>query len=576
MSAQGDVGGAEQEWLAAGTDGRTAVAGLTIARPGGPPVLLDPAAVVDAFQVQGRALQRLRGLPGREAARDEQAELELRLASLPAIAQRFTACGSPSQRQVLDQLYRPWLVETVELAVALHHTDGTDITAEVLRRDLLGSVLYAIAADPMAPEQIAELARRLTAALSARAADTTESSDPADPGSAGSHRDGGDIDAATRAGNIAEQVDQALDVVGGVLGPVARTLFDPRTITAHTARTVAERLYPDRAGAVLSLLLVDRAGRPRVVRRLCWRTGRGEPLRDAVDIVAAPDWLVGLSTEGDQDEFFARIGLLTEVLLPRPLLDVLTHTDPERPLPLAVVPTGLLAVPIAALPLADELVIDRAVVSVAQSLQALDTLAAATRSETDEALKIAVYDTANLKYAGYEWQELRRHHPAARPARTLREIDQLLADAAVQSAPGLLALAIHGARGLDGWTQAKQLPSGERITTGHVLQWYVPALVVGASCNTDIRSDAGGELGGFPLAFQLRGAINIVGALHYIEDQSTAEIMSRFYAATANGMPTAAALRHAQREWTSEDRRTRLSAFERWAYLLTYGLPEQP
>ncbi len=45
-------------------------------------------------------------------------------------------------------------------------------------------------------------------------------------------------------------------------------------------------------------------------------------------------------------------------------------------------------------------------------------------------------------------------------------------------------------RGRDGWTQwtqAKQLPSGEMLTTGHVLRWYVPALVVGASCTTDIR-----------------------------------------------------------------------------------------
>jgi hypothetical protein len=560
----GDPGSAAASWSEAERQAMAAVGGLTLSQPGTPDVPLDATAVVDAYQVRGRALRHLRQLVGNPVA--ARAELSARLESLPAIARRFTASGSPSQRAVLDRLYRRWLVETLELAVELQDPEAADVTAEVLRRDLVGTVLYGMTHDPNTPEQIARLAEQVIAATGAKAADTEEPSDP--PPLTGTR---GDDDVQLRGATIAEQLAGALDVVGDILGPVARDLFDPQSVTRHTARTAASALYGDGPGAVLSLVLL--AGEQvRVLRRLRWRMATGEPCRDELDIVEAPAWLPELSPGEDQDAFFARLALLTDTLLPAPLIDALSATAQDQPFPLAIVPTGLMSIPFAALRAGGLLVLERAVVAVAQSLQAIESLATA-RTDSTGGLELAVYDTTGLRHAGQELAALRRHRPSVRNAATLAEIKQLLGDPAVGRAPGLLALAIHGMPGRDGWTQAKRLPSGESVTPGHVLCWYVPTLVVGASCNTDIRIDSGGELGGFPLAFQLRGAVNIVGSLHYIEDAATAEIMSLFYEGTAAGSGTALALRAAQLQWIAEDRAGRLSAYQRWAYLVTYGLP---
>ena len=538
--------------------------GLTLRQPGAPDVPLDATEVVDAYQVRGRALRHLRQLTDNPAAAG--AELSARLESLPAIARRFTASGSPGQRVVLDRLYRQWLVETLELAVELQDPEAADVTAEVLRRDLIGTVLYGMAHDPNTPEQIARLAEQVIAATGAKAADTEEPSDS--PPGEGSR--GGD-DVALRGAALGVQLSGTLNVVGDIIGPVARDLFDPQSVTRHTARTAASALYGDGPGAVLSLVLLT-GEQVRVQRHLRWRTEAGGPWRDHLDIVEAPAWLPALSPGDDQDAFFARLALLTDILLPAPLTDALSATGQDQPFPLAVVPTGLLPVPFAALRAGRLLVLERAVVSVTQSLQAIESLAAA-RTDSPGGLEVAVYDTAGLRHAGQELAALRQHRPSVRNADTLEEIKQLLSDPAVGRAPGLLALAIHGSPGRDGWTQAKRLPSGESVTPGHVLCWYVPTLVVGASCNTDIRIDSGGELGGFPLAFQLRGAVNIVGSLYYIEDAATAEIMELFYAGTAGGSGTALALRTAQLDWIARDRADRLSAYPRWAYLVTYGLP---
>jgi hypothetical protein len=560
-----DPGPAAANWSKAERLAAAAVEGLTLHQPGAPDVPLDAAAVVDAHQTRGRALRHLRQLT--EDSQAAIAELSARLESLTAIARRFTAAGSPGQRAVLDRLYRRWLEETLEMAVELQDSEAADVTAEVLRRDLIGTVLYGMAHDPNTPEQIARLAEQVIAAIGAKAADTEESSEP--PPSKWESR--GYDDAQMRGAALGEQLSGALDVVGDILGPIARDLFDPQSVTRHTARTATTALYGDGPGALLSLVLLT-GKQVRVLRHLRWRTTAGEPWQDELDIVEAPAWLPDLSPGDDQDAFFARLALLTEVLLPAPLAGVLAATGPEQPFPLAVVPSGLLSVPFAALRLGNRLVLEHAVVAVAQSLQAIESLASA-RTHSTGGLELAVFDTVRLRHADQELAALRRHWPSIRNAETLAEIKRLLGDPAVGRAPGLLALAIHGMPGRDGWTQAKRLPSGESVTPGHVLSWYVPTLVVGASCNTDIQIDSGGELGGFPLAFQLRGAVNMVGSLYYIEDAATAEIMALFYAGTAAGLSTALALRAAQLHWLAADRAGRLSAYQRWAYLVTYGLP---
>ncbi|GAA4604622.1 hypothetical protein BJY16_005080 [Actinoplanes octamycinicus] len=563
--AVGDLAEARRAWSEAATRAAQAAAGLTLSEPDRPDVPLDSAAVVDAYQVHDYALRNLG---------DRQAELQVRLASLPVVARRFTACGSPNQRAVLDRLYRGWLTETVELAVQLQDHRAVDATVEVIRRDLVGTVLYAMRSDHHTPEEIKRLADELLLAIGARVTEVDSSPDN-DTGSApppDDERGEPQVDATTRGRNLGEQLRGTLDVVGRVLGPVARELFDPETVTRHTIEAAADSLYGDGPGAVLSLVLLDDGDHPRVLRHLALRAAVGGPLRRYLDIVDAPVWLPELSPEPDPDAYFGRVARLGDVLLPAPLVAALASAAEDKPLRLAVVPTGLMAVPFAALRAAGTLVLERAAVAVAQSLQTLENLATA-RATGDGGVELGVYDTQRLAHTEAEWQALLRFRPAVRQARTLSEIDRVLADPAIGRSPGLLALAVHGSRGQDGWTQAKMLPSGEGLTTGHVLRWYIPALVVGASCNTDIRTDSGGELGGFPLAFQLRGAVNIVGSLHYIDDAATSEIMARFYEATSTGTPTAEALRAAQRAWIAEDRRGRFPLYHLWAYLLTYGVP---
>lgn len=569
QQSQGETLAAVESWRSAARLAAAATAGLAVDRPTGPPILLNAQNYIESLQVRADALRRLRDTGHPEGA-TEHDELAVRVASLPAIAQRLTASASPLQRATIDRLYSAWLSDTANLAVQLNDYNTADEVMEVARRDLVGTVLYALSTQPDTPEQIADLARHLIANLNAKITDPDAAeSDPPDITT--------DPDTGVRGARVMDQLTSTLDVVGEVLGPVAKTLFDPRTVLDSTGNAALEALQTDdTAGAVLSLWLQPGGDKPRVLRRLTWRSTPGEETQEYLDTVTAPSWLPSYDIGDDPALFFARLDTLTRHLLPAPLIELLQAADPDHPINLVVIPTGLLVVPFAALPItSDYRLIDLAVVSTAQSLRAITTLVAG-RSPTDdlvESFDIGIYDTIHLIHTQAEWNELHKHRPGVRPISTLKEADDAFADPARRGRIGVFALAVHGQQGTDGWSQIKQLPSGENLTTGHVLQWYIPRLVVGASCNTDIRTDAGGELGGFPLAFQLRGATTIIGSLHYIDDQATGQIMGLFYAASAAGLSPAAALRQAQRTWIAANRTTRLPALEHWAYLLTYGLP---
>ncbi|MBK7623708.1 MAG: CHAT domain-containing protein [Kineosporiaceae bacterium] len=580
--ARGSPERARDRWQLALGHAEKAVAGLVVHTARNRAVSLDPASEVDARQILGWALRRLRGVDPSAAHRQQLLERELvaRQASLASIAQRFSASADATHRVVLDRMYRGWLRETAELAVAASDGALADFTAEVLRRDLVGTVLGAIAADPATPARIAGLFRELTMALGATADDVTsveegENGASQQRGNGGTANGGrGRTEEQVRGDRLAAGMQEALDVTGRVLGPVARGLFDPSTVRHYTVRSAAAAVLGEEPGAVLSLSVLAGSGPLLVLRHLCLRESTGAPLQTTLDLVSAPPWVAGLSTDQGQDVFFARLEHLTQVLFPESLLDTLRRAPGGAPVRLAVVPTGLLAVPFAALPLGDDLVLDHAVVSVAQSLQTLESLARSRSGTVGQPVSVAVFDTERFPHARRELAALLASHPGTEVATSLGELSGLLGGDWSGIRPGLLALAVHGDRGVDGWTQRKDLPNGERLDVGHVLQWCMPRLVAGASCNTDIRADAGGELGGFPLAFQLRGAIDIVGALHQIDDSATADIMSRFYAHTAAGLPTAAALRQAQLDWIAEDHETRASQQHLWSYLVTYGLPD--
>jgi CHAT domain-containing protein len=74
-------------------------------------------------------------------------------------------------------------------------------------------------------------------------------------------------------------------------------------------------------------------------------------------------------------------------------------------------------------------------------------------------------------------------------------------------------------------------------------------LVTLSACETGLGKDMGGEgLVGLTRAFQYAGARNVLASLWPVGDQSTAELMTRFYAHLREGTGKAQALRAAQLE----------------------------
>jgi hypothetical protein len=558
--AGSDTEGAARAWEEAVAAAEAAELGLTALRPSGRELLLHPERQLEALQVQAGALQRLRA-SGRRGRHEPRQELDARVRSLPAVAQLMVAGVAPQHRAAEARRNEHWLAGTVELAAQLQDPAAADAAMEVVRRDKVGAILAAMHTDPAVPQRISDLAIRLASALSISLAATSGSDE--DPTSR-------DAVSGTRAAVLGEQVDEALDIIGRLIGPLARDLFDPMSVQQpHTG--VLTALHPTGSAAVLSLWLLDGSDQPRLVRRLTQRRSSEGPVEEHLDIVDVPPWLPGLCVDDGADLFFARLQQLGEVLLPGDLRDLLATADTEHPVALTVIPTRLLGIPFAALPVDDRhLLLDLAVITVAQSLRTALVLAAVSGGRQGPLYgALGVYDLHGLRHAATEWADLERHYPPGRHLRTLQELQDALG---APDAAAILALSLHGLPGVDGWAQAKRLPDGSALTPGHVLRWQVPPIVVGASCFTDIRADADGELGGFPIAFQLRGAATVIGTLHEVHDRSTAEIMGLFYAATAAGFDPAAALRLAQRIWIAKDRPERLPAAEHWALLIAYGV----
>ena len=552
----GDAADAQQErsWQTAVQYADKAAMGLSIEAPGHAVVLLDAPAYVGALQTKAEALQRLT-MKGENG--DRAPELRVRLQTLPGIARRVSTASSTEQKRVVWNTYASWLVDTAVLAVELQDAKAADMVAEVARRDTVGVVLHSMLEAP----ELARLARQLTATL--RAVSSAQNPDETPTQIPRESKD--------QARSLATQLDETLDVVGTVVGPVARALFDPEAILSASAQRVLERTHAPSA-AVLSLWLMPGN---RLMRRLVWRTADGG-VRETLDITNAPAYLGTLSPNAarNPDVLDAQLRHARDILIPAPLLALLRQCDSGYPLALTIVPTGLLDVPFAALEVDDKrLLLDVASLTLIQSLQTAMSLGA-EQPGAHPALHLASFDTDRFSHAKSELEALRHHVPHVREANSIEDLRQSLTELDRRGNDGLLVLALHGIAGNDGWSQAKVLPSGEHLTTAHVLQWFMPRLVVGPSCYTGIQADHMGEMGGFPLAFQLRGASHVIGTLTEVYDEATSQIMAHFYAYISGGVEPAAALRLAQRAWIAVNPADRLPRIELWSYLVAYGLPE--
>lgn len=582
-------------WYARAGSPRAAIRWAALSRaglvPGDGSVILDTAAVIEAVGIEASSMSNLRrsGRPRSDARWSRDEELRTRTLALPAIARRLSSASTELAHQVAMAEVLPSLTAAIELAVRLNRLDVANTIMEVARRDTSGLLLSKIAEDPDVPAQIAALATSILQALAARPeadgdedATQAEAAEGSEEEPAPREPSSGDdtLEATTRGAATNKNLDDAVNVLGEALGQVARTVFDPRT--ALTTGVTQLLVDTERDRAILSMWLVPDSGKAHRKRRRRARHGfvpagtlywtlatksRGQTTTEC-GRVSVPASLVDLDYDASGAMMYAWMDEYGDLLLPAALQDfLLANMDPGDVPDLIIIPTGCLGIPFSALLLRDgRHLVEAAALSVVSSLTTALALHRETLSEPGS--PIAVYDLTAFPAAAAELDELEANHGQAVRAQTLEELGTALDPGQGGSRPSLLAIALHGDRGRDGWSQAKRLPAGGVLSTAHVLTWRIPDLVVGASCNTDIRSDSAGRLGGFPLAFTLRGAHVVIGTLSIIEDAPTVQIVGTFYRRLAE-MDAARALRAAQLAWlTSHPAADRAH----WSLFVAYGV----
>jgi hypothetical protein len=136
---------------------------------------------------------------------------------------------------------------------------------------------------------------------------------------------------------------------------------------------------------------------------------------------------------------------------------------------------------------------------------------------------------------------------------------------------GVLSVGLHGTTDQHtGWGQQKVFADDTVITAAEALSMTFPRTCVLASCNTALEEQAEGlELGGFPLAMSLRGALTIVGGLYRIPDRSTSQIMRRFWPLLHRLEDPVQALRLAKLDWLGDQ--SVPVPLRDWAGLVVYG-----
>jgi len=143
-----------------------------------------------------------------------------------------------------------------------------------------------------------------------------------------------------------------------------------------------------------------------------------------------------------------------------------------------------------------------------------------------------------------------------------------------------LHLACHGLVDLDqplasGLALTVDAQDDGLLTTMEILGLRIPAdLVVLSACQSGLGWTSRGEgIVGFTRAFLHAGAPRVVASLWKVNDQATAELMKRMYAAWKPGTSVAVALRTAQ-ESVRTDKSHDWSHPRYWAPWVLWGLPE--
>ncbi|OZD05085.1 hypothetical protein CH275_11960 [Rhodococcus sp. 06-235-1A] len=570
-----DSGGSSEQALDWESGERAALDAVTLLRPAG--VSLDPeleavcwlSAALSLDAGQGRKIEQLERL----------------LWSVRCVAELMVTVSTTADRSRLSNRFARVFDAGAALAVELGDHDAADVIMEAARRDRVGLILAELARNPDVDTAIRSSA--LAVSDSSAAIPTTTTTDGED----GDEDGGTPAVSSTESRSAAILVDRqgAVSDAERVLGPLG-ALCDASALMSITAASILDR-RSDLTGTTVVLQLFPQqtsqsSGRGRevstvrVYRRLTWIEGGDDSaVEEHLDHFDPPKTL--LATSAEDLRIFAWLPTFAQIL-PQPLLDLLARADRSSPVRLMIVPTGLFHVPFDALPLSgsglrDEMLIDRAVVSVHGSLTSMLAL---MRTDTVSSIvpSIAVYDgeraDGELKHVEAEFISLNTHVPGVIRVRGAEELRERLRKDSDSEPIAMLAMGVHGSSDDHGWGQGKTMPDGSIVTAAQALGWKAPRLCVLASCHSPITAADGVELSGFPLALMLTGAATVIGGLYDIDDEATTAIMNRFWELYAGGTVPLIALHQAKVEWLHHNPDVRRTP-RLWAGLVTYGAATQ-
>lgn len=481
---------------------------------------------------------------------------------LMAVGRMILNATTPEQRIYLAGIWSPTIRAALDFAERYADADLADLTAEIVRRDGIGTLLAGVAANPLTPTESAE------AAAGANSADRkdgealtsgTETTAPSDDGDEEGNR------RARDAGDdlIGEQNVAAYEAAEKLLGPLG-SLVDPGSLYAARAAALVGMIPNTKPVFVLQLLpstipLITSLNGPRLYRRLTWRDSDG-----AHEIVDSVDLPAGLIDEPRPDDL--RIWTDPAALFPPPLTEALLRSTPQSPLRLLVIPTGLFHIQFDCLWIGAHTLLEVALTSIHTSLTAVQH-ALSTTSDAPAAGSMAVFDTERLPATKREHQALKKYFPEVLDPtdipglRALNNSDRTLI---------LFAFGVHGTDDDKGWGQLKQFPDGTWMSAAEALTFRYPELCVLASCYSRVRIEGVGHAG-FPTAMFARGARTIIGSIGKLYDTDTSHILKLFYAELAATGNPVAALRSARLEWIAQEPHSRRDAYETWGRLVVYG-----
>jgi hypothetical protein len=514
----------------------------------------NPTAAAGAARTAADAIERLE--PDRAVM--IPIRLERLLIAIDALGVELLGIATEAERLRVRATNLGLVSAAADAAVEQGDVVAADIIMETMRRERVGILLARLSSDPAVSDVVRAHAERV------RALTLLPKAPPRDPGADDGTRSAIVRDSATLRG-MQRAAGEAAEAVLGPLSALSGTSIEIVGSVDAVLRAIGER---DGVVAVLQLALVDDDlddDDVRVLRRLCIR-GPGVD-DDLLDIVETTRSLI--ARHPTEPGYFGFLPALAQVILPPRLVEVLLSPADDVPSRLLIVPTGMHAVPFDALPISqDELLLDRAVVTVHTSLTTIVALAD-IHARPSHTHSTAVFDLT-LQHAGVELESLRRHVAIDARPQGVTELREALH--AVPGLPGgVLAMAVHGASSPDGWQQTKQLPDGNVLHPADLMGWEVPRLCVLASCHSSIVSGDGVELSGFPVAMFLSGATTVVGSLLAVPDASTSEIMVVFWELLGReGRSAPEALREAKLQWMSSGL-ARKRRMRDWAGLVVYG-----